>query len=69
MAALDKAGRLDLQPLDRRIDIAHGPAAGPLAQHVPGFERLAHFQCNAAMVDPAEQRKAKRAAYQSGEKS
>src|ERR1700675_3422778 len=60
VAAFDKSGGLDLQPLHRGIDIAHG-AAGRilLAQNMPGFEGLAHFERDAAMMDPAESGEAK----------
>src|ERR1700722_2144387 len=55
VTAFDKAGRLDLQPLDRRIDVAHGAARRALfAENMPWLERLTHFERNAAMVDPAE---------------
>src|SRR6478672_9245840 len=60
MAALDKALRLDLQPLYRRIDIAHGAAGRALfAEHMPGLQRLPQFERDAAMMDAAESRKTK----------
>ena len=40
---------LRLHPLDRAVDIARGAAAGRLlAQHVPGFQRVAQFELGAA---------------------
>ena len=55
----DEAVGLDLQPLDRGIDVAHRAAAAALfAQHMPGLERLAQFQLDAAVVDLAEDGKA-----------
>src|ERR1700692_5075905 len=58
VAAFDKAGRLDLQPLDGAIDITHGAAGGGfLAENVPGLQGLTQFQRNAAMMDPAERGK------------
>src|SRR5258707_13424778 len=58
VAAFDKAASLDLQPLHRRIDIAHGaPGRLLFAENMPGLERLTHFQRDAAMMDPAERGK------------
>src|SRR6476659_8975368 len=60
MAAFDEALRLDLQPLDRTIDIAHGAAGRALfAEHMPGLQRLPQFERDAAMMDATEGRKSK----------
>src|SRR6187551_2824012 len=60
MAALDEALSLDLQPLHRTVDIAHGAAGRALfAEHMPRLQRLPQFQRDAAMVDAAEGRKPK----------
>src|SRR3984893_5768217 len=54
VAALHQAGCLDLQTLHRGIDIAHGSARSTLlAHHMPGLERLPHFELDAAMLDGA----------------
>ncbi len=56
MAALDEARRLS--PASRSTEvstIAHRAAGRALlAQHVPGLQRLAQFQRDAAMMDAAE---------------
>src|SRR5258708_15807457 len=55
MAAFDKAGSLDLQPLHRAVDIAHGSAGRLLfTKHMPGLQRLTHFERDAAMMDAPE---------------
>ena len=60
MAAFDEARRLDLQPLHRTIDIAHGAAGRAFfAEHMPGLQRLPQFERDAAMMDAAERRKTK----------
>ncbi len=49
VAFLDPAGDPRLHPLDRAVDVADRAAdAGFLAQHVPGFQRVAQFQLDAA---------------------
>ena len=49
VARVDQAAHLDLHPLDRRVDVAGRRAAGRLlAQHVPGLDRLAQLQLDAA---------------------
>src|ERR1700730_8662915 len=54
VAALHQSGCLYLQTLQRGIDIAHGSARSPLlAHHMPGLERLPHFEIDAAMLDGA----------------
>src|SRR5215207_3017798 len=58
MAAFDEARGLDLQPLHRTIDIAHGATRGALfAEYVQRLQRLTQFQRDAAMMDAAEHRK------------
>ncbi len=50
---------LDLQALDRGIDIAHRAAAARLlAQHVPGLQRVAQLELEAALRDLADPREA-----------
>ena len=50
---------LDLQALDRRIDVARGPGgADLLAQHVPRLDRLAQLDGHAVVAHGAEARKA-----------
>src|SRR5580700_1455766 len=50
----------DLQPLDRGIDEAHrGAGIALLAQHVPGLDRLAQLELDAAVMYGAAQRKTK----------
>ncbi len=50
---------LHLQALDRGIDEAHRAADRAfLAQHVPGLQRLADLELDAAMLDLAEEREA-----------
>ncbi len=54
MTSGDEALGLGLQPLDRGFDIARRAAGRRLlAEHVPGFERLADFQFDATMGDAA----------------
>jgi hypothetical protein len=51
-----QVARLDLQALDRGIDIAHGAADRALLAHdVPGLERLPEFELDAALGDRAEE--------------
>src|SRR5580692_9286176 len=58
MAVFVKARDLDLQPLDRGIDEAHrGAGIALLAQHVPGLDRLAQFEADAAVADGTAHRK------------
>src|SRR6185369_5325353 len=60
VAAFDEALGLDLQPLHRRVDIAHSAARRALfAEHMPGLQRLPQFERDAAMMDAAEHRKTK----------
>ncbi len=50
---------LDLQALDRAVDIAHGAAAARfLAQDMPGFEGMAQLELDAALGDATDQREA-----------
>ena len=50
---------LDLQALHRGVDVAHGAAGRALlAHHVPGLERLAQLQLDAARCELAIARKA-----------
>ena len=50
---------LDLQPLDRGIDEARGAAgAALLAEHVPGLQRVAQLELDAAVGDRAVEREA-----------
>jgi len=50
---------LDLQALDGAVDIAHRAAAARLlAQHVPGFERVAQLELDATLGHAADQREA-----------
>ena len=50
---------LDLQALDRGVDVAHRAAAARLlAQHVPRLERLAQFELDAALGDRRRSREA-----------
>src|SRR5271170_2273718 len=59
MTSGHQALRLDLEAFDGRIDIARGAACGRLlAQHVPGLQRGANFDIDAAALDAAVQRKA-----------
>ncbi len=59
MAARIEPLDLDLQPLDRGIDEAHGAARRAfLAEHVPGLERVAQLEPHAAVVDRAVEREA-----------
>ena len=56
---LDQPAGLDLQPLDRRVDVAGGAAgAGLLAEHVPGLDRLPQIQGHAVGGDAAGEREA-----------
>src|SRR5665647_3629742 len=59
MAAFDKAIGLDLKAFYRGVDESDRAAAGALlGQHVPGFERLAHLQLDAAIFNRAAEREA-----------
>ncbi len=52
-------GHLDLQSLDRRVDIARGAGAAHFfAQHVPRLDRLPQLDRDAVVVDGAEAGKA-----------
>src|SRR5579864_1896696 len=60
MAVFVEALDLDLQPLDRRIDEAYrGAGIALLAQHVPGLDRLAQFERDAAVMHGAAHRETK----------
>ena len=48
----------DLQPLDRRVDVAGGRAARLLPEHVPGLDRLAQLDRDPVDVRHAEAREA-----------
>ena len=49
----------DLQPLDRGVDEPHRSAAAVLLRHhMPGLQRMADLERDAAMLDLAVQRKA-----------
>ena len=57
--SVDQPGDLDLQALDRAVDIAHRAAAARLlAQHVPRLQRVAQFQRDAALRHLADPREA-----------
>ncbi len=57
MARFGHAGDLDLQPFDRRIDVADRAArAGLFPEHVPRLERLAQLDVHAAPRDRPERR-------------
>ena len=57
MALVVQPRDLDLQPFDRGIDITHRAAATRLlTQHMPGFERMAQLQLDAALGHLAEAR-------------
>ena len=59
VALIHQPAHLDLQPLDRRVDIAHRAARRTLFAHdVPGFERAAQFDVHIARREFAEFREA-----------
>ena len=56
----DESARLDLQPLERTVHIAHRAAAARfLAEDVPRFERGAEFELDVALFQIADARKTK----------
>ena len=59
VALADETRREHLQPLERRIDVAgRSPGRAFLAQHVPGLERAAQREMDAAHRDFAHRREA-----------
>ncbi len=58
-AVAGEAAGLDLQALERAVDVAHGAAgAGFLAQHVPRLERGAQLDVDVAHREIADAREA-----------
>ena len=59
VAAVVVAAHVHLEPLERRIDVAHGAAGGAfLAHDVPGFERVAQRELYAARAHLPDEREA-----------
>src|SRR5260370_1046019 len=59
-AGAGEAGRLDLQPFDRAVDIAHRTGAGRfLTQYVPGLQRLPQLDQHPAVAGRPVAREAK----------
>ena len=59
VAAVVEAGHAHLDALQRRVHIAHGAAGRAfLAHHMPGLERVAQRQLDAARLHLADQREA-----------